>query len=80
MTKLSTSTLKRWQAEPIRPTLATCTACHTLIDGLVVHARCFGGVYQSDASCGRIYPSGQESCATYHAEGRSLGGGDKVRQ
>ncbi|EGT3627825.1 hypothetical protein FAP94_15760 [Morganella morganii] len=74
MTKSSKSTLKRWQAEPIRPTLATYRACHTLIDSLVVHARSFGGVYQSDASGGRIYQSGQESCATYHAEGRSLGG------
>ncbi|MBW3513880.1 MULTISPECIES: OmcA/MtrC family decaheme c-type cytochrome [unclassified Shewanella] len=61
------------------PTLATCTACHTLIDSLVVHARSFGGVYQSDASGGRIYQSGQESCATCHAEGRSSGV-DKVHK
>ncbi|MBO6228071.1 MAG: cytochrome C, partial [Shewanella sp.] len=55
------------------PTLATCAACHTQTDSLVVHARGFGGVYQSDASGGRIYQAGQESCAICHAEGRSSG-------
>nr|WP_244153212.1 hypothetical protein [Shewanella morhuae] len=49
------------------PTLATCTACHAQQDSLVTHARSFGGVYQSDASGGRIYQSGQESCAICHA-------------
>ncbi|MCS6257947.1 OmcA/MtrC family decaheme c-type cytochrome [Shewanella baltica] len=61
------------------PTLATCAACHTQTDSLVVHARGFGGVYQSDASGGRIYQAGQESCAICHAEGRSSGV-DKVHQ
>lgn len=61
------------------PTLATCAACHTQADSLVVHARSFGGVYQSDASGGRIYQSGQESCAICHAEGRTSGV-DKVHK
>ncbi|MGI1989005.1 OmcA/MtrC family decaheme c-type cytochrome [Shewanella glacialipiscicola] len=67
------------QVAEYSPTLATCTACHAQLDSLVVHARSFGGVYQSDASGGRIYQSGQESCATCHAEGRSSGV-DKVHQ
>lgn len=61
------------------PTLATCSACHTKLDSLAVHARGFGGVYQSDASGGRIYQPGQESCAVCHAEGRSSGV-DKVHK
>ncbi|MGL4612829.1 MAG: multiheme c-type cytochrome, partial [Shewanella sp.] len=69
----------RGQIAEYSPTLATCSACHTQLGSLAVHARSFGGVYQSDASSGRIYQPGQESCAVCHAEGRSSGV-DKVHR
>ncbi|QUN07208.1 OmcA/MtrC family decaheme c-type cytochrome [Shewanella yunxiaonensis] len=61
------------QVAELSPTVATCAGCHTNVADWAGHAREFGGVYEADASGGRIYNAGDETCYYCHAEGKAYG-------
>ncbi|MCH1918938.1 OmcA/MtrC family decaheme c-type cytochrome [Shewanella sp. A3A] len=61
------------QAVELSPTVAACAGCHTNVADWADHAREFGGVFAADASGGRIYQVGDETCHYCHAEGQAYG-------
>ncbi len=64
---------EKGQVAEYSPTVAACGACHTDIESWANHAISSGGVYNADATGGRTYQSGGESCAVCHSEGSDLG-------
>ncbi|MFQ6370542.1 OmcA/MtrC family decaheme c-type cytochrome [Shewanella sp. YIC-542] len=59
------------QISELSPTVAACAACHNDVAHWAGHAIKYGGVYAPDASGGRTYQVGGETCAYCHAEGQS---------
>jgi OmcA/MtrC family decaheme c-type cytochrome len=61
------------QVTELSPTVATCAGCHSKVADWAGHAKEFGGVVEDNASAGRIYKAGDETCYYCHAEGQAYG-------